>query len=324
MKTLEFNPFLPHCNLLQELLDKASRQKNPSLWLFQNDVRTLFFMLEGLTRIHDRAFDEKLFSKWHKNFKKLEDVFGEIDYYNWLQNDFKTNKKIEEDVVLFFAERSKKVLEKNDNRLLKKAWFENKLNGFTSKLSEYTVEYNKEYLNELKTVIQDEIEVLNIFTLKIDCSFTKFEEEVHEFRRKLRWISIYAQALSGLIQLKKSTKKARTQIDYFTKEIIQSPFNKLPSKPKSTAILEFDHDSFFALSWMINELGKCKDKGLRIIALADSIFRTQDITHHQAKLKALQILGLKENTEELLLKEISEKVKIFMTKDKILDKLLVK
>lgn len=324
MKTTDFNPFIIFSERLQVLLDKASHQKNPSLWLFQNDVRTLFFMLEGLTRLHDRAFDEKLFSKWHKRFKKMEDVFGEIDYCNWLQNEFKSNKKIERDVISGLAERQRKLLEKNDSRLLKKGWFEGKLNEFTSRLSDYSVEYNDEYMTELKTVMQDEIEDLNIFTLKIDYSFTKFEEEVHEFRRKLRWISIYAQALNGLIQLKKSTKKAKYQTNYFTKEIIQSPFNKLPAKRKNTAVLEFDHDSFFALSWMINELGKCKDNGLRVVALADSIFETQDITYHQAKLKALQALGLKENTEELMLKDISGKVKTFMTKDKVLDKLFVK
>lgn len=324
MKTAEFNPFITFSDRLQTLLNKASSQKNPTQWLLQNEARTVLFMLEALTRLHDKAFDEKIFRKWHKRFKKLEDAFGEIEYYSWLQSDFKSNKKITKEEVLYFGDRAKKLIEKNDNRLLKKGWFEGKLNEFTSKLLEFTVVYNKEYLNELKTVIRDEIEDIQIFTLKIDYSFTKFEEEVHELRRKLRWLSIYAQALNGLIQLKRSGKKPKYQQNYFTKEIIQSPYNKLPVKPKSTALLEFDHDSFFALSWMISELGIYKDKGLRIIALADTIFMTEDITYHQAKLKALQLLGLKENAEEVMLKEISGKVKCFMLKDKVLDTLLVK
>lgn len=50
-------------------------------------------MLEGLTRLHNKAFDEKIFDKWNKRFKKLEDLFGEIDQYLVLEKELKTNKK---------------------------------------------------------------------------------------------------------------------------------------------------------------------------------------------------------------------------------------
>lgn len=324
MALKDFNPFLTYNYQLQALLDKASKQKNPSLWLFQNNARTPLFMLEGLTRLHNQAFDEKLFTKWHKRFKKLEDSFGQIDYYFWLQNEFKTNKQVNKDIVLGFSDRFNKLMEKNNNRLLEKGWFVDKLSGFNSKLLEYTVDYNKEYINELKMALMDEIESIQIFVQKIDFSFTKFEEEVHELRRKLRWLSIYSQCLNGLIQLKPTTTKTKFKIHYFTKEILKSPYNKLPVKPKNTAILEFDRDAFFALSWMINELGEYKDKGLKIEALADAIFKTQDITPHHANQKALKALGLKENIEEQMLKEISGIVKTFITSDRILDKLIVK
>ena len=79
MKKNRFNPFFSFSNQLQELLTKASQQKNPALWLHQNKVRSLLFMLEGLTRLHKNAFNEKLFDKWNKRFKKLEYIFGEID-----------------------------------------------------------------------------------------------------------------------------------------------------------------------------------------------------------------------------------------------------
>lgn len=324
MKTTAFNPFIIHSQSFQALLDKASHQRNPTLWLFQNNARTPLFMLESLTRLHDQAFDEKLFTKWHKRFKKLEDNFGKIDYYFWLQNEFKSNKQVSKEVVLGFTDKFNKLLEKNNNRLLEKGWFEDRLADFNSRLLEYSVEYNKEYINELKMALMDEIETIQIFVQKIDFSFTKFEDEVHELRRKLRWLSIYGQSLNGLIQLKPTAKKTKCQINYFTKEIIKSPFNKLPAKPNNTAILEFDHDAFFALSWIINELGKYKDNGLRIEALADALFKTQDITFHQASQKALKTLGLKENIEEQMLKEVSGIVKTFIVKDRILDRLIVK
>lgn len=324
MVTSSFNPFLVHSVKLQGLLAKASKQKNPSLWLHQNNVRTSFFMLEGLTRIHDMAFDEKIFTKWHKRFKKMEDAFGEIDHYMALEKEFKANKKIDKITVAYFTQKVKNKLEKLDSRLLKKEWLEGKLAEFNEGLNEYTVVYNKEYLNELKLAIKADIESIHIFIQKTDYSFTQFEKQVHEVRRKLRWLGIYAQALNGLIQLKKTTKKSKYQINYFTKDILKSPYNKLSAKPKNVAFMEFDHDSFFALSWIINELGKLKDSGLRVMALTEAIVKTSDHNEQQAKEKAHALLGLDKDFEEKILKQVSETVKTFILKDKILDSLVIK
>lgn len=324
MKTNTFNPFLFYSNQLKALLTKASTVKNPSQWLFQNNARTVLFMMEALTRLHNNAFDEKLFSKWSKRFKKLEDSFGEIDSYYWLYTEFKGNKQIDKELTNYFLEKYQKRLEKLDEYLLKKEWLENKLDKFDTKLNKYVVEYNKDYINELSIAISEEIESITFFVEKIDFSFTKFEEEVHELRRKLRWLSIYGQALNGLAQLKKGTKPKKYKQNYFTKEILASPYNKLPKKPANTAVLELDHDAFLALSWIISELGKYKDIGLKCESLCEATFKLQDITSHQAKLKSLKALGLEENAEEEMLKKVSEFVKVFFQSDKILEKLLVK
>lgn len=92
MTSKDFNPFLFYSAQLQELLLKSSKEKNPALWLYKNNARTILFMLEALTRLHNHAFDEKLFEKWNKRFKKLEDLFGEIDQYIVLENELKLNK----------------------------------------------------------------------------------------------------------------------------------------------------------------------------------------------------------------------------------------
>ncbi len=139
----------------------------------------------------------------------------------------------------------------------------------------------------------------------------------------MRWLSIYAQALQGLIQLKKATKKPKYQINYFTKEILGSSYNKLPARPKNTAIIEFDSDSFFALSWLIKELGKLKDDGLRIEQLSRAIYISEELTELEAKEKAISTLGHKKTIEGDVLKQASEIVKIALTKDKILEKLLI-
>ena len=154
--------------------------------------------------------------------------------------------------------------------------------------------------------------------------FTNLENEVHELRRKLRWISIYAHALNGLIQLKKSAKKPSYKTNYFTKEILTSPFNKLPTKTKGTAILEYDSNSFFALSYVIKELGNLKDNGLKIEIVTQAFEKTENLTKAKSHKKALEALDLKPNTEAEILKKASGLLFTSLSKDKILNGLLVK
>lgn len=324
MATNIFNPFLFYSNQLQTLLAKSATQKNPALWLYQNDARTPLFMLEALTKLHDLAFDEKIFSKWNKRFKKLEDALGQIDYVFVFEREFKINKKISKEVVSYFDSAVISQAERLNQRLLNKEWLSGKLLNFNVKISEFTCLYDEEYLNEIRIALEKEVTRIEVFCQKSNFTFTKLEEEVHELRRKLRWLSIYAQALNGLIQLKKSTKPKKLSINYFTKEVINSPYNKLPQRPKGLATLEFDSNSFFILSYLIKTIGKFKDDGLRLEALANAIAVTENITAKKATEKAIKLLGLKSNIETEILKSASALAKTAIEKDKVLQTLIVK
>ena len=77
------------------------------------------------------------------------------------------------------------------------------------------------------------------------------------------------------------------------------------------------------MSWLISELGTLKDSGLRLKALTDAIYISEEITEVQAKEKAIAILGLKKTTEADILKEASAIIKSTISRDKILDKLVI-
>ncbi|MEO6655229.1 MAG: hypothetical protein ABIO36_04035, partial [Pyrinomonadaceae bacterium] len=96
------------------------------------------------------------------------------------------------------------------------------------------------------------------------------ESQVHELRRKLRWLSIYPQALQGCIQLTINASNDKNVAKYLTSEIVNSPFNKMPAPGTNRYLLMFNKYYFLALSWMIAELGKLKDQGLRIVVLNES------------------------------------------------------
>lgn len=322
-KNETFNPFLFYSNQLQALLVKASSQANPALWLYQNNARTPLFMLEALTRLHDKAFDEKLFAKWNARFKKLEDELGALDYFMVYEKEFKNNKQVSVKVLKYFNASSAMVLDGLNKRLKTKDWFNGKLLRFNVKISKYAFICDDDYAKEITFTLSEELNQIKEFALKLNYSFSQMEEEVHEMRRKLRWISIYAQAFNGLIQLKTSSKKQAYGINYLTKEVLASPYNKLPTKPKNATIIELDKNSFLALSWIINEFGNLKDKGLAIEALTNAIENTEQLSAEDSRKKALKILQLKDNTEATILKDSSNTLYQFLVKDKVLDALIV-
>jgi hypothetical protein len=81
---------------------------------------------------------------------------------------------------------------------------------------------------------------------------------------------------------------------YLTKEIITSPYNKMPEAGNCNYFLLLDQNRFYALSWMIAELGKLKDSGLKVIAIKEALQQTGNISDEDAYKKAYQILGNKQ------------------------------
>lgn len=321
MTSNEFNPFLHYSAQLQNLLSEAAKHQNPALWLHQHKVRTVLFMLEALTRIHQKAFNEKLFSKWYKRYKRLEDIFGKIDDHFVIMSKVNEGKNVPVTLLSYLSKQTDILL--NDcNRLLnRKQWLNGRQFKFDKKIMEYTVLYDKEYAGELKKAIQDEIEEIKDFCEERDYTFTLIEDEVHEIRRKLRWLSMYGQALMGLIQLKKK-KVFKTKLNYLTQEILDSPYNLLPQKPEDGKVIFYDYHAFFALSYVIDALGKLKDSVLPVHMVSSVLVKTEHISLKAAEIKALKILVLKNDHELQAVTEASRLMKIFVTQDRIPDKLL--
>lgn len=321
MTSKEFNPFLHYSTQLQNLLAEAVKQQNPALWLHQHKVRTVLFMLETLTRIHKEAFNEKIFPKWYKRYKRLEDLFGKIDDHFIIRNQIRKGKRAPKSLDVYLTKHTDILLNNCNYLLREKQWLSGKQLKFDRKIMEYTVLYDEAYARELKQAILEEIEKIKTFCEERDYRFTLIEDEVHEIRRKLRWLSMYAQALMGLIQLKK-TKTFKTKLNYLTKETLASPYNRLPEKPGDAAVIVYDHHSFYALSWLIDKLGDLKDSVLPVHEVCSVIQKTEHLSREESQQKALTVLSLKRDHEQQVLKEASRILKIFIKEDRILDRLM--
>jgi hypothetical protein len=144
---------------------------------------------------------------------------------------------------------------------------------------------------------------------------------VHELRRKLRWLSIYPQALQGVIKLYETKSTANELKKYLTDEIVSSPFNQLPESKNIKNHLFLEKNHFLALSWMIFELGKLKDKGLKITALKDAFQEIAFLKDEEAITEAYRVLGEEYPKMETLLNQAGIVAEDFFH-DKIIDKLI--
>ena len=268
-----FTRFSLYLDRLEELLLSSSGQKDAALWLYQNGARTPIFMLEGLAKLYSGFHNEKRFQKMEKQFKLLEDALGAIDYYDAFAKEFSQDKKVSSDVAAFAQTKASEKTKLLNDLLVKKNWIgkdADRLDKIRKKLRGADWLDERAEMNAIESLYRKSIEKIETFAAAYQSGFTELETQVHELRRKLRWLSIYPQALQGCIQLTETSSKDKNVQKYLTPEIINSPFNKMPDAGENLYLLMFNKDYFFALSWMIAELSKLKDQGLRIVLLNEA------------------------------------------------------
>ncbi|MHC1703918.1 MAG: hypothetical protein AB9846_08420 [Tenuifilaceae bacterium] len=310
-----------YTNQVKELLIKARKEENPALWLFSNNARTSFFMLEALAKLYENLHNAKKFGKLKEQFKMIEDGLGQIDHYNWLTIAFTDKKEIPSE----YYEYAKKQLDQKSADLNKILEDKNWLSKDFKRLKKID-----KVLDEIDWLKPDkEVEAISSYYTKSIASITEFvsetkfcfdnvEEDVHELRRKMRWLSIYPQALQGVIQFSKDTKVAPSLKKYLTKEIVNSPFNKLPAAGNNNSLLLLNKTYFLALSWMIAKLGDLKDEGLLLTGLCEAIKLHSGCSEREALEKAYNLLGSKQRKMEEILDEAEEITKIFFKEKNLL------
>ena len=297
-----FDHFL---NKLQDLLDKSSKQKNPALWLYQNNARTPLFMLEGLAKLYGGIHNKKRFAKLKVDFKLLEDTIGQIDYYDAFAKEFLRNKNIPATITNYLQAQSREKIQRLNEILTERKWLGEgniRMEKIRKKLANAGWKKEKEDINSIQEFYITAINKILEFINQKDFQFTNVENDLHEFRRMLRWLSIYPQALRGCIQLSKSKAAIPKYLTkYLTKEITTSPYNVMPDAADQQFILLFDQTRFYALSWMIAEMGKLKDSGLRIELIKEAILQTSKTNEKRVLADAYKLAGAGQLTIEQIL-----------------------
>jgi len=305
---------------IQMLLDKAATQKNPGLWLYQNNFRTPLFMLESLAKMYSGIHNTKKFVKVKEYFKVLEDVLGAIDYYDAFAKSFALDKKIPAPVITYLQAQTREKIQSLNELLAENKWFVKeggRIDKIKKKLNKADWLNEKEEVKAIHEFYGNAIYEIVAFVKESKFQFTNVENGVHELRRKLRWLSIYPQALQGTIQLSATKKSPKHLSKYLTKEIITSPFNIMPDAGDNKHFLLLSKNYFYALSWMIAELGRLKDSGLAVIAVKEALQQTGTITEAAAFKQAYKMLGSKQPTLQQILTNAGGITKTYITENNL-------
>ena len=309
---------------ISKLLDAAKSSENAANFIYTNDMRTPLFMIEGLCRIYKKIYQHAGFKKLNVQFKELEDKLGEIDFYDGFYKEFQTKENIPLDITLFSKEKRDEKIQSLNIFLKKEKWISKHQKAIakvfkTLKKVDWMNEQDdaaavfKVYQNQI-------IKILKRYENRTK-PFSDIEKDVHELRRELRWLSIYPQAFQGLIQLQPGDDILDYLKNYLTPKIINSPYNKMPDGSGLEVHIMLHQNYYYALSWMIAELGKLKDNGLEIELLEESISAVYKTKENVSSLA----YSLCEKNQPTILQILSEAQKISNTffDEKILEQLVV-
>ena len=306
------------------MMQQAGKAQNPALWLYTNDARTPFFMLEALGRLHSTLHNKKIFSKLKDRFKLMEDGFGQVDYYDNYGKIFLAHPTVPVHIREYMQAQAREKIQHVNDLLLAEGWLgENnqRLKKIRKKLFDADWLKAKDEAKAIKGFYEEEIKGIVKFVNAAKGNFTDMESHVHELRRDIRWLSIYPQALQGMIQLTDSGKAGPEIQKYLIPEIVNSRYNKMPDAGSNSWFLMLEKSYFLALSWLIAEMGKFKDQGLQVFAVTEALQQTEGLTHDIAYQKSFLSLGIAPESEQQLLTNASAITATFL-QEKILDKLL--
>ncbi len=309
---------------LENLFQQSAGDHNPALWLYTNNARTTLFMLEGLAKIYAGLHNEKKFGKLKEHFKLVEDALGAIDYYDNMAKDLSGHPAIPTTVISYLQAQAREKTQHLNELLVEKKWIGEhavRIKKIRKNLHKMDWLEPEKEVKGISSFYKDAIKDINKKWSGMGKVFFDLESQVHEMRRALRWLSIYPQALQGLIQLSDDRIVDFNTDKYITPEIVNSPFNKLPERGDHTFVLQLEQKYFLSLSWLIARLGTIKDNGLRLLAITEALQQTENLAYQTALNKSGSFFGSDSRLLDRLLEEATSVCRLFF-QEKNLDKLV--
>lgn len=250
-------------NLLKSIISDLSSKQLKSQSLIKKDTRGKVFAIEGILRLYDKfppkklsKEDQKIISTSLLLIKELEDTMG-ATFFKIEALDFYINQdQVQSKVAQKLKEDQKRAENEFLNYLTKKKVVKSltEMSKSLEKISYPEKSYYKKALKKETNRIDNKIkETLSPLINREEYTAHEVEEGVHEWRRMIRWVSIYLQSHKEMFYLK---VKHKTKHKNLVKKYQNNKFCILGKK--QSAEYKVSGVSFYKLSDYILKVGELK------------------------------------------------------------------
>jgi hypothetical protein len=278
--------FLKTIARIESRLKKAGRPRAFKDVKVANAMRGELYELEGWAKIHRHWPDKKerkTFEQMRSQSKSLENAFGFLDVAIDLESDLRA--KGQTDLAQIFIEKSEQARHELKYILKSQDWFksddsEGRIEKMRSQISaidwpspsaqfDFFIRAITKDLTDLGIRYREDLKpklLKPIYDRKI------LENDLHKFRRQLRWFSMYFHTANGLIGLGPVSDRLTAEKKNLIVDYAQNPFAILPHQrgPRAPQA-KIDTVAFYELTRLIELLGPIKDRAQRYFQIRDSL-----------------------------------------------------
>jgi hypothetical protein len=230
--------------------------------LMKAGVRTAMFDLEGLGRMYreHKKEDVSKFGEWiYKKSKDVEDALGQFDKYQSTGMDDEMKKAASDAMAVMTDDdwidgsQTGGIFDKILNKIDKVEWPSEKKNR------EFLLQSLADHMKHIQNT---------------DYDMSLLEQGMHQLRRDLRWIPIYAKVFNGLL---KKTNKSCPQDDLPFSKFADPKYSGLPVNPGVDDPCEVSACLWEEINGTVGAFGKLKDQAEKIRSKDRKLLETDDM-----------------------------------------------
>ncbi len=231
--------------------------------LYKNKTREKVFSVQALGRIYKKQ--DPAFRLMHDRFKDLEDAIG--DYQKWADYAEQGLKEGVSEAVQAKLDKNRAAGRQHLVDALKRSKFLPSSEGelpYTVSLRNFISSYKwMDEASDRKFVVEKLIaELESAKTAQYDFSHLEDGNGVHEFRRKMRWFSMEARGLNGLITLlPKDTACPVAEWEYLERDAIaKTKYAVLPASAHELNPIQLTPCLYIKVARMVEDVNQIKAK----------------------------------------------------------------